>query len=87
MPISHVLSNATSSSPLSILDLSSNHLNSSIFPWLFKYANSLVVLHLGRNKLEGSIPKAFGNMVALVDLDLSFNNLEGMTPQTLENVF
>jgi EIX receptor 1/2 len=86
MPIPPVLFNASSSSPLSILDLSSNQLNSSIFPWLFKYANSLVILHLQNNKLEGSIPKAFGNMVALVDVDLSDNNLEGVMPQTLENL-
>ncbi|XP_059462376.1 receptor-like protein EIX2 [Corylus avellana] len=63
-----------------------SHLNSSIFPWLLKFTNSLVVLDLRFNELQGSIPKAFGDMVALVDVDLSFNNLEGMMPQTLENL-
>ncbi|XP_059461989.1 receptor-like protein EIX2 [Corylus avellana] len=77
MPIPPVLVNANSSSPLSFLDLSWNHLNSSVFPWLFKYTNSLVFLNLGVNNL-GSIPRAFGNMVALVHLDLSGNNLESI---------
>lgn len=87
MPTPHVLSNANSSSLLSFLDLSFNQLNSSIiFPWLLKFINSLVVLDLRFNELQGSIPKAFGDMVALVDVDLSFNNLEGMMPQTLENL-
>jgi EIX receptor 1/2 len=86
MPIPPVLFNASSSSPLSILDLSWNQLNSSIFPWLFKYANNLVVLHLRHNMLEGSIPEAFGNMVALVDVDLSWNNLEGSIPKAFGNM-
>lgn len=80
MPVPPLLSNANSSSPLSFLDLSYNHLNSSIFPWLFKYTNSLVHLDLHLNEIEGLIPKAFGNMVALVYLDLSSNNLEGAIP-------
>jgi hypothetical protein len=78
--------NANCSSPLSLLDLSSNQLNSSIFPWLFKYTNSLVHLDLRFNKIQGPIPKALGNMVALVHLDLSFNNLEGSIPKALGNM-
>jgi EIX receptor 1/2 len=46
MPLPPMLSNANSSSPLSFLDLSYNYLNSSVFPWLFKYTNSLVFLDL-----------------------------------------
>ncbi|KAE8077810.1 hypothetical protein FH972_016336 [Carpinus fangiana] len=86
MPLPPMLSNANSSSPLSFLDLSYNHLNSSVFPWLFKYTSSLVFLELSFNNLEGSIPRAFGNMVALVHLDLSSNKLDGAIPQTLENL-
>ncbi|XP_059462264.1 receptor-like protein EIX2 [Corylus avellana] len=87
MPIPPVLFNANSSSPLSIVDLSFNYLNSSIFPWLFKYTNSLVVLDLNYNELEGSIPKAFGNIINLVHLHLSSNYFEGKIPQsTLENL-
>ncbi|XP_059462222.1 receptor-like protein EIX2 [Corylus avellana] len=86
VPIPPVLFNANSSSPLLSLDLSDNHLNSSVFPWLFEYTNSLVFLNLGINNLEGSIPRAFGNMVALVHLDLSFNNLEGSIPRAFGNM-
>ncbi|KAE7996105.1 hypothetical protein FH972_000853 [Carpinus fangiana] len=86
MPLPPMLSNANSSSPLSLVDLSSNNLNSSVFPWLFKYTNSLVFLDLSYNNLEGSIPRAFGNMAALVHLDLSSNKLDGAIPQTLENL-
>ncbi|KAG2709145.1 hypothetical protein I3760_05G225200 [Carya illinoinensis] len=86
MPIPCMLSNASSSSsPLLFIDISVNHLNSSVFPWLFKYSNKLV-LSLDANLLEGPIPTAFGKMVALVHLHLSFNNLEWMIPQTLRNL-
>jgi EIX receptor 1/2 len=78
---------ANSSSPLSFIDLSSNHLNSSVFPWLYRYNSSLVALDLTDNKLEGSIPEAFGNyMGALVHLVLSSNNLNGVIPHTLKNL-
>ncbi|XP_062147869.1 receptor-like protein EIX1 [Alnus glutinosa] len=81
MPVPPVLSHAiNSSSPLSFLDLSNNYLNSSIFPWVFKYNNSLSHLDLSSNVLEGSIPEVFGNMVTLVHLDLSSNNLQGTIP-------
>jgi len=81
MPVPPVLSNAiNSSSPLSFLDLSNNNLNSSIFPWVFKYNNSLSHLDLSSNVLEGSILEVFGNMVTLVHLDLSSNNLQGTIP-------
>lgn len=86
MPIPCMLSNASSSSsPLLFIDISVNHLNSLVFPWLFKYSNKLV-LSLDANLLEGPIPTAFGKMVALVHLHLSFNNLEWMIPQTLRNL-
>ncbi|XP_059432529.1 receptor-like protein EIX1 [Corylus avellana] len=86
MPFSLVPSNANSSSPLSFLELSHNHLNSSVLPWLYRYNNSLVHLDLTNNKLQGSIPKGFGNMVALSHLLLSSNNLNGVIPQTLNNL-
>ncbi|XP_041011473.1 leucine-rich repeat receptor-like protein kinase PXL1 [Juglans microcarpa x Juglans regia] len=87
MPIPCMLSNvSSSSSPLLFLDLSVNHLNSSVFPWLFKYFNNLAVLSLDASLLESPLPEAFGKMVALVHLNLSFNNLEGLIPQTLGNL-
>ena len=60
MPVTHVLSNANSSSPLLFLSLSSNYLNFSIFPWLFKYTDSLVDLDLSSTQLEGFIQKSLG---------------------------
>jgi EIX receptor 1/2 len=86
MMVPPTLVNANCSSPLSLLDLSFNQLNSSIFPWLFKYTNSLVHLDLRFNEIQGPIPKALGNMVALVHLDLSINNLEGSIPKALGNM-
>jgi EIX receptor 1/2 len=83
MPVPPTLINANCSSPLSFLDLSYNQLNSSIFPWLFKYTNSLVHLDLHTNRIQGPIPKALGNMVALVHLDLSSNILNGSIPKAL----
>jgi EIX receptor 1/2 len=48
---------------------------------------ALVHLDLsGNHNLEGSIPRAFGNMVALVHLDLSGNNLEGSIPRAFGNM-
>jgi EIX receptor 1/2 len=86
MPFSLAPSNVNSSSPLLFLGLSYNHLNSSIFPWIYRYNNSLVHLDLTSNKLLGSIPKGFENMVALSHLLLSSNNLTRVMLQTLENL-
>ena len=86
MLVPRTLINANCSSPLSLLDLSSNQLNSSKFPCLFKYTNSLVHLDLHVNEIQGPIPKALGNMMALVHLDLSDNYLEGIIPKALGNM-
>ncbi|KAE8124790.1 hypothetical protein FH972_019643 [Carpinus fangiana] len=86
MPFPPALINANCSSLPSLLDLSWNQLNSSIFPWLFKYTNSLVHLDLLYNAIQGLVPKTLGNMVALVHLDLSHNYLEGSIPKALGNM-
>jgi EIX receptor 1/2 len=55
MPVPPTFINANCSSPLSLLDLSSNQLYSSIFPWLFKHTNSLVHLDLRFNEIQGHL--------------------------------
>ncbi|KAJ6874758.1 hypothetical protein NC652_034458 [Populus alba x Populus x berolinensis] len=59
------------------LDLSGFNLTSSIFYWLANFGNSLVVLNLSNNHLQGSIPDAFTNMTSLRTLNLSSNQLQG----------
>ncbi|XP_059460338.1 receptor-like protein EIX1 [Corylus avellana] len=86
LPVPPTLINANCSSPLSFLDLSLNQFNSSIFPWLFKYYNRLLHLDLHCTEIEGLIPKALGNMVALVHLDLSFTKIEGLIPKAFGNM-
>lgn len=83
MSVPPVLSNAiNSSSPLSFfLDLSSNHLNSSIFPWVFKYTNSIVHLDLSSNNIEGAIPD-LTELSLLRELLLSNNQFN----ESLDNV-
>ncbi|XP_034711252.1 receptor-like protein EIX2 isoform X2 [Vitis riparia] len=74
------ISHINSSTSLAVLDLSSNGLTSSIYPWLFNFSSSLVHLDLSMNDLNGSIPDAFGNMTTLAYLDLSGNGLGGSIP-------
>ncbi|XP_034711254.1 receptor-like protein EIX2 isoform X4 [Vitis riparia] len=75
-----------SSTSLAVLDLSTNGLTSSIYPWLFNFSSSLVHLDLSINDLNGSIPDAFGNMTTLAYLDLSSNELRGSIPDAFGNM-
>jgi EIX receptor 1/2 len=87
MPIPHVLFNANSSSPLLSLDLSSNHLNSSISK-AFRHMTALVHLNLSSNKFEGiMIPQTLENLHNLQVLDLSNNSISGEVPDLSKLTF
>ncbi|KAF6176372.1 hypothetical protein GIB67_011161 [Kingdonia uniflora] len=66
------LSNVNFTSLVS-LDLSWNHINSSIPNWLFNHRD-LASLNLGGNNFHGPIPGAFVNLNSLKVLDLSLNH-------------
>jgi hypothetical protein len=86
MQIPPVLFNANSSSTLSFLDLSVNHLNSFIFPWLLKYTNGHVHLDLSSNNLECAIPD-LTRLSLLNELHLSNNQLNGSLDNVLEKLY
>ena len=74
------------SKSLIYIDLSTNHVTQSIFPWLFNYSTSLVQIYLSDNQLGGSIPDASGNMNSLQELYLGKNQLEGGIPKFFGNM-
>ena len=78
--------NINSSKSLTKLDLSTNHLTSSIFPWLFNCSTFFVRIILSENQLRGSIPDGFGNMNSLQSLVLDDNQLEGVVPKFFGNM-
>ncbi|KAG2708735.1 hypothetical protein I3760_05G207000 [Carya illinoinensis] len=81
--------NTSSSSQLQFLDLSYNHLDRSIFHWLFNSTfgslNFLRTLRLSGNKLVGGIPKFFWNLCSLDSLYLSDNSLSGNLYEFMSN--
>ncbi|XP_034710229.1 receptor-like protein EIX1 isoform X2 [Vitis riparia] len=77
------LSHGNSSVPLVFLDLSSNPLTSSIYPWLLNFSTTLLHLDLQWNDLHDEIPDTIGDMGSLVYLDLSCNQLQGFIPDTI----
>nr|XP_004242993.1 putative leucine-rich repeat receptor-like serine/threonine-protein kinase At2g24130 [Solanum lycopersicum] len=70
---------------ITLLNLSSNHLNGTIPPELCQM-RKLERLYLSNNSLSGVIPSAFGNVSHLGLLDLSKNNLSGLIPNTFANL-
>ncbi|PRQ18580.1 putative leucine-rich repeat domain, L domain-containing protein [Rosa chinensis] len=80
------LSFINSSTSLQLLDLSVNHLNSSIFYWIANVSSNFVHIHLSYNNLKGPIPDVFTSMLSLVTLYLSSNQLEGGIPKGFQNL-
>ena len=80
------ISHVNSSTSLAFLDLSSNDLTPTIYPWLFNFGSHLVYLDLSSNHLNDSIPEAFANMTSLTYLDLSNNDLNGPIPDDFGNM-
>nr|CAD1844855.1 unnamed protein product [Ananas comosus var. bracteatus] len=69
-------------SSLTVLDLSSNNINSTLPPWIFNMT-SLSMLDLGVNAFHGEIPDAFKSSSSLSTIILQFNHLEGKIPTTM----
>ncbi|KAH7692000.1 Non-specific serine/threonine protein kinase protein [Dioscorea alata] len=72
---------------LSTLDLSFNHIDSSLPDWLFDLSN-LEYMYLNGNHFEGKIPSNIGNLTFLKALDLSsyFSPSNLQIPSTLGNL-
>ncbi|KAJ9678941.1 hypothetical protein PVL29_020986 [Vitis rotundifolia] len=78
------LSHGNSCVPLVFLDLSTNNLTSSIYPWLLNFSTTLLHLDLSSSGLNDSIWEySFGNMSSLEYLDLSWNDLDDEIPNTI----
>ncbi|CAL2239659.1 unnamed protein product [Prunus armeniaca] len=84
--LSTTLYKTNSSTSLASVDLSDNHLTSSIFLWLSNYSTSLVSLDLSYNNLTGFNSDFIGNMSSLASLSLSNNNLTGFIPDFIGNM-
>ncbi|KAL3733428.1 hypothetical protein ACJRO7_022881 [Eucalyptus globulus] len=78
--IPSLICNATQ---LEIIDLSNNSLTGSLPRCLTNFSNSLSVLNLRMNHLEGTIPQFSSSRSSLMTLDLSRNRFEGTLPQSL----
>ncbi|MCO5567399.1 hypothetical protein L7F22_021089 [Adiantum nelumboides] len=71
---------------LQLLDLSHNHLSSTLDNWCSAGSNVsaiLTFLDVSSNKLQGVIPASIANCSALQHLDLGFNTLWGKIPAEL----
>ncbi|KAJ6889858.1 hypothetical protein NC651_023577 [Populus alba x Populus x berolinensis] len=62
---------------LRVLDLSNNNFSGFMPLCLGNFSNMLLVLHLGMNNLQGTIPSTFSNDNSLEYLNLNGNELEG----------
>ncbi|KAK4487471.1 hypothetical protein RD792_005892 [Penstemon davidsonii] len=89
-PSSLPLINASTSSSLSILDLSLNrYLNSTLTlpKWFSNFSSSsLTLINFKGNSMTGTIPDAYENMISLTHLDLGSAELEGGVPKYFGNM-
>jgi len=53
---------------------------------LVKIPNIFIIIDLSRNKFEGEIPNAIGDLYALKGLNLSHNRLAGHIPKSIGNL-
>ncbi|KAJ4957756.1 hypothetical protein NE237_024867 [Protea cynaroides] len=79
LPLTLPFLNLTS---LTVLDVSSNYLNSSIPLWLFNIS-SLVSLDLSDNYFRGPFPNVLSHMSSLQVLKLSGNQISGQLPASI----
>jgi len=70
---------------LRTLDLHDNVLEGLIPDGCGKVMNSLEVLYLSSNKLQGEIPASLGHICTLKQLSLSYNNLSGEISSFIQN--
>ncbi|KAK3423814.1 hypothetical protein EUGRSUZ_F00579 [Eucalyptus grandis] len=80
--IPYLICNATK---LEMIDLSNNSLTGSFPGCLVNFSNTLSILNLGMNQLEGTIPQSISLIHGLRTLDLSRNQFEGTLPRSLVN--
>ncbi|KAL3747763.1 hypothetical protein ACJRO7_016553 [Eucalyptus globulus] len=80
----HLPSNLTHVN-MSMLDVSTNHIDSELPSWIGSVLPNLGDLNLSNNLLKGRIPSSMGNMKSLSTLDLSNNGFTGEIPETLAN--
>ncbi|XP_043816700.1 receptor-like protein 9DC3 [Manihot esculenta] len=70
---------------LQILDLSNNSLNGFIPQCLGNFSNDLLVLHLGMNNFQGTIPETFSARGSLRYLNFNGNQLQRRIPLSISN--
>jgi len=70
---------------LNVLDLSHNHLSNMAPLCLGNFSDSLIVLDLRSNKINGTIPETFTKGNYLRILNLNDNQLVGSLPRLLIN--
>ncbi|GJY86019.1 receptor-like protein 7 [Tanacetum coccineum] len=70
---------------IQLLDLSFNNITGSIPSCLGKLSNSLSVLSLRGNKLQGTIPNTFTNECKLQMMSINTNKMKGRVPRSFEN--
>ncbi|XP_073120790.1 receptor-like protein EIX2 [Henckelia pumila] len=74
------------STPLSIVDLSRNHISFSMLHWFLQFNDSLTFVDFSVNNLTGPISSAFESVRSFEHLDLSRNSLGGGIPKFLGNM-